>query len=75
MSSNDNILDVTMEEEDYLGLFGDEVEGVFAPAEATTDTLEPLLAREEQLYTATQAVAFVEQPSQGSARASSPSRS
>ena len=80
MSSNaDNvdILDVTKEEEeeDYFGLFGDEVEGVFDPEVAASDTLEPLTAREGKLFTATQAVDFVQQPSQGSARASLPSRS
>ena len=63
--------------EDYFGLFRDKVEGVFDPeVAASADTLEPLTAGENKLFTATQAVDFVEQqPSQGSARASSPSRS
>ena len=77
MSSNvDNVsLDVSMEEEDILNLFGDEVEGVFALVDLALDSLEPLIFGEKELYMATQAVAFVEQPSLGSANPSSPPRS
>ena len=77
MSSNiENVsLDVTMEEEDILSLFGDEVEEVFAPAGVVSDTLELLIVGEGELFSATQAVAYVEQPSSGSARPSLPPRS
>ena len=64
-----------MEEEDILNLFGDEVEEVFAPEDMVSDTLEPLIVREKQLYMATQAVALLEQPSSGSANPSLPPRS
>ena len=77
MSSNiDNVsMDVSLEEEDILNLFGDEVEGVFAPEEMALDTLEPLIVGEKQLYSATQAVALLKQPSSGLANPSSPPRS
>ena len=77
-SFNDTVvLDDTMEEgtEDILALYGDEFEEVFSPGAAdSTDILE--LLTPGKLLTAMQAVDFMEQqPSQGSARASSPARS
>ena len=60
-------LDVSLEE-DIRNLFREEEEEGVAPVDVIPDTLGSLIIREDQLYSATQAVELVGQPSSGSSR-------
>ena len=55
-------------EEDIRNLFGEEEEDGVALVDVIPNTLGSLIVGEDQLYSATQAVELVEQPSSGSAR-------
>ena len=60
-------LDVSIEE-DIRNLFGEEEEEEVHPEDMIPDTMGSLIVGEDQLFSATQAVALMEQPSSGSAR-------